>query len=55
MRLFPAIDMKNGQCVRLQQGRFDDVTVYSNDVAEIAKRFEKQEHSTFIQWTWTAL
>ena len=41
MKLFPAIDMKNGQCVRLQQGRFDDVTVYGNDVAEIAKRFEK--------------
>lgn len=41
MKLFPAIDMKNGQCVRLQQGRFEDVTVYSNDVAEIAKRFEK--------------
>ena len=41
MKLFPAIDMKNGQCVRLQQGRFDEVTVYSNDVAEIAKRFEQ--------------
>lgn len=41
MRLFPAIDMKNGQCVRLQQGRFEDVTVYGQDPSEIAASFEK--------------
>ena len=29
MRLYPAIDIKNGQCVRLRQGLFDDTTVYA--------------------------
>lgn len=41
MRLYPAIDMKNGQCVRLKQGVFEDTTVYSNDPSEVAKEFEK--------------
>ena len=31
MILFPAIDIKNGKCVRLRQGKFDDVTVYNDD------------------------
>ena len=31
MLLIPAIDLKNGQCVRLRQGRLDDVTVFSNE------------------------
>ncbi len=36
MLLIPAIDLKDGQCVRLRQGRMDDVTVYSNDPVEVA-------------------
>jgi len=40
MRLYPAIDIKNGQCVRLKQGRFHDVEVYSLIPAEIAKEWE---------------
>lgn len=39
MLLIPAIDVKNGQCVRLRQGRMDDVTVFSNDPAEVAQRW----------------
>jgi phosphoribosylformimino-5-aminoimidazole carboxamide ribotide isomerase len=39
MLLIPAIDLKNGQCVRLRQGRMDDVTVFSNDPAEMAQRW----------------
>lgn len=39
MQIFPAIDIKNGQCVRLKQGKFDDVTVYSNDPLAMAERF----------------
>lgn len=36
MQLYPAIDLKNGQCVRLQQGDFDKQTVYNTDpVAQI--------------------
>jgi phosphoribosylformimino-5-aminoimidazole carboxamide ribotide isomerase len=39
MLLIPAIDLKNGQCVRLRQGRMDDVTVFSSDPVSIAKRW----------------
>jgi phosphoribosylformimino-5-aminoimidazole carboxamide ribotide isomerase len=39
MLLIPAIDIKNGQCVRLRQGRMDDVTVFSKDPAAMAKRW----------------
>lgn len=39
MLLIPAIDLKNGQCVRLRQGRADDVTVFSNDPAAVAARW----------------
>lgn len=39
MRVIPAIDLKNGQCVRLFQGDFDQVTTYSKDPLEIARRF----------------
>lgn len=37
MQLYPAIDMKGGKCVRLTQGLFDNVKVYSDSPAEIAK------------------
>lgn len=40
MRLYPAIDIKNGQCVRLKRGQFNEVTVYSDKPYEIAKGFE---------------
>ncbi|MDD3569761.1 MAG: 1-(5-phosphoribosyl)-5-[(5-phosphoribosylamino)methylideneamino]imidazole-4-carboxamide isomerase [Lachnospiraceae bacterium] len=39
MQIYPAIDIKNGQCVRLKQGRFDDMTVYGNDPLGIARKF----------------
>ena len=42
MRLYPAIDIKNGQCVRLRQGVFDDTTVYANEPFEVAKEFEAE-------------
>lgn len=42
MKLFPAIDIKNGQCVRLKQGKFHEVSVYSDNPAEIAKTWEEQ-------------
>ncbi len=40
MLLFPAIDIKNGQCVRLRQGSFQDVLVYSDTPLKIAKQWE---------------
>ncbi len=40
MRLYPAIDIKNGQCVRLRQGVFEDTTVYANEPYQVAMEFE---------------
>lgn len=42
MLIFPAIDLLEGRCVRLRQGRFDQVTVYSDDPAETARSFVAQ-------------
>ncbi len=42
MQLYPAIDIKGGRCVRLTQGQFDRVKVYSNDPAEIARLWVSQ-------------
>lgn len=39
MQLIPAIDLKEGQCVRLKQGRMDDDTVFSDDVVATARRW----------------
>ena len=42
MVILPAIDLKDGKCVRLRQGRADDVTVYGDDPAEQAKDWAEQ-------------
>ncbi len=42
MILFPAIDLKNGQCVRLEQGDMARATVFNLDPAAQAKAFEDQ-------------
>ncbi|MGF1546629.1 MAG: 1-(5-phosphoribosyl)-5-[(5-phosphoribosylamino)methylideneamino]imidazole-4-carboxamide isomerase [Thiotrichales bacterium] len=39
MDLIPAIDLKDGQCVRLRQGRMDDATVFSADPVAVADRW----------------
>ena len=39
MLLIPAIDIKNGRCVRLRQGRMDDETVFSDDPVAMAARW----------------
>ena len=41
MLLIPAIDLKNGFCVRLLRGDSDEETVYSNDPAAMAVTFEE--------------
>ena len=42
MQLYPAIDMKGGKCVRLTQGLFDNVKVYSDTPADMAKLWVSQ-------------
>ena len=39
MLLIPAIDLKDGKCVRLRQGRMDDDTVFSDDPVAVAGRW----------------
>ncbi len=39
MIVIPAIDLKDGRCVRLRQGRMQDETVYAADPAEVARRW----------------
>jgi phosphoribosylformimino-5-aminoimidazole carboxamide ribotide isomerase len=38
--IYPAIDLLGGQCVRLNRGRYDQVTVYHKDPLVIARRFK---------------
>ena len=42
MLLIPAIDLKDGQCVRLRQGRMDDSTVFSSDPVAMAAHWKDQ-------------
>lgn len=42
MIILPAIDLKDGRCVRLRQGRADDVTVYGDDPAAQARDWRAQ-------------
>jgi phosphoribosylformimino-5-aminoimidazole carboxamide ribotide isomerase len=42
MILFPAIDLKDGQCVRLRQGEMTQATVFNTDPAAQARSFEEQ-------------
>ena len=40
LSIIPAIDLRDGRCVRLKQGRKDDTTVYNGDPIEIARSYE---------------
>ena len=39
MIIIPAIDLKDGQCVRLRQGLMSDTTVFSDDPSEMATKW----------------
>ena len=41
MLVIPAIDLKNGSCVRLVQGRKTDVTIYDENPIEVAEEFAR--------------
>ncbi|KAF3982103.1 MAG: 1-(5-phosphoribosyl)-5-[(5-phosphoribosylamino)methylideneamino]imidazole-4-carboxamide isomerase [Methylococcales symbiont of Hymedesmia sp. n. MRB-2018] len=42
MLLIPAIDLKEGKCVRLRQGRMEDDTVFSDDPVSVAGKWVEQ-------------
>ena len=42
MLLIPAIDIKDGKCVRLRQGRMDAETIYSDNPVDVAERWVKE-------------
>lgn len=42
MLLIPAIDLKDGQCVRLRQGRMEDSTVFAHDPVSMAQRWVEE-------------
>jgi phosphoribosylformimino-5-aminoimidazole carboxamide ribotide isomerase len=37
--IYPAIDLRQGKCVRLQQGRFDQMTTYGDDPLAVARGY----------------
>ena len=42
MLIIPAIDLKDGKCVRLKQGRMDESTIFSDNPAEMARHWVDQ-------------
>ncbi len=42
MEIIPAIDLKDGRCVRLYQGDFNQMTVYADDPVAVARTWEAQ-------------
>ena len=42
LMLIPAIDLKEGRCVRLRQGRMEDATVFSDDPVEMALKWQAE-------------
>lgn len=42
MIIFPAIDIRNGKCVRLTEGRFDQETIFADCPADMAKKWVSQ-------------
>lgn len=42
MIVIPAIDIKDGRCVRLRQGKMQEETVYSDEPGKVARRWEEQ-------------
>jgi len=42
MQIYPAIDLKSGQCVRLYKGDYDQMTVYEKNPVNLAKSFKQQ-------------
>lgn len=48
MKIIPAIDLQNGEAVRLYKGDYDKKTVYSKNPLEIAQNLKEWERLTSI-------
>jgi len=57
MLLIPAIDLKEGKCVRLRQGRMDDNTIFSDDPVAVAGRWVAAgaKKNSFGRFRWRVL
>lgn len=42
MIIYPAVDIKDGKCVRLRQGRYDEMTVFGDDPLEMALHWQSE-------------
>jgi len=51
MLLIPAIDLKDGHCVRLKQGEMDDATVFSEDPGAMAATGSSVAPAACTWWT----
>ena len=51
MLLIPAIDLKDGHCVRLKQGDMDQSTTFGEDPAAMARKWVEQARVACIWWT----
>lgn len=55
MQILPAIDIKDGQAVRLFKGDFNQKTVVNPDIIEQAKTFKNAGINSFTLLTWMVL
>ena len=55
MHFYPAIDIKDGQFIRLKKGQLDQLTIYGDDPVKQAKNSMKRVLNGFILLTLTVL
>lgn len=53
MKIFPAIDLRDGKAVRLYQGDYNQMTVYSDSPVEVAKPLRQKAQTVCILSIWT--
>ena len=46
MKIFPAIDIRNGKCVRLIKGNYDEEIIFNDDL--VAKTLKESELNMYI-------
>ena len=55
MKIIPAIDLMDGQCVRLKQGDYSKRTNYEADPMQMTRLFERMGYGGCTLWIWTVL